>query len=749
VNGDFSNVSGAPMEMETQPENLKKSWISRHPLIVIGIILLVCLGPFVNKAIHVDDPLFVWTGEWIQKHPANFFGFEVNWSVSAVPMWMVNCNPPLMSYFLAAVASVFGWNEIVLHLAGLAVAFMATVGIYSLAKMWCERPLLATLVAIFTPAFLVSSSTLMCDVLMLTFWIWALVFWERALRNGQYWWQFVGAGVLAGLAVLTKYSAVTLLPLLPFLSILRTRKSGWWLVGTAVPLIMVATYEWITAGMYGNGLLSAAAGYAQTHRFDFLSDGKARGIISLAFAGGSLLPLLFFAPFLWRRQALLAGGVVVFGLVLGTFCLVDNLGLLQPWTDPELMNHWDFVLQLTLLTAAGLHLLLLAAADVGQRRDTISMTLGLWIVSGFLFASVLNWTVSARSFLPLVPAAAILLVRRLDATRGNSLAGGWVRWPLIPSAVIALGLVMADYRVAGSARTAAEQIAAQYTPPNHKLWFEGHWGFQYYLEKLGGQPIDVGRSLLQPGDVVVVPFDNSGCTPLPPGSVGWVNNLQYSPGSWINLSVGMASGAGGFYSSILGPVPFAVGKEDPHVYCLVKVLSKVQFNTQFANPREKQKGALLVAAPLSFLMEQESVYPVKPGVAGEMQLAARSQMDGDIQKAIQHYRKALNMDSNDPVVLNNLAWMLTTAGKPELRDGKEAVRLATRAVELTDSRRPLFIGTLAAACAQAGQFPEAIKMAGAACNLARVTGQTEVAMKNAKLRWLYAAGKTVDASGDP
>ena len=30
-----------------------------------------------------------------------------------------------MSYFLAGVASLFGWNEIVLHLAGLAVAFAA------------------------------------------------------------------------------------------------------------------------------------------------------------------------------------------------------------------------------------------------------------------------------------------------------------------------------------------------------------------------------------------------------------------------------------------------------------------------------------------------------------------------------------------------------------------------------------------------------------------------------------------------
>jgi hypothetical protein len=164
--------------------NLKKSWISAHPLRRDWVHPGCCLGPFINKAIHTDDVLFVWTGEWIQKHPADFFGFKVNWWVSAIPMWVANYNPPLMSYFLAGVASLFGWNEIVLHLACLAVAFMAAMGIYSLAQMWCERPLLATVVAIFTPAFLVSSTTLMCDVLMLGFWIWALVLWERALANG-------------------------------------------------------------------------------------------------------------------------------------------------------------------------------------------------------------------------------------------------------------------------------------------------------------------------------------------------------------------------------------------------------------------------------------------------------------------------------------------------------------------------------------------------------------------------------------
>jgi 4-amino-4-deoxy-L-arabinose transferase-like glycosyltransferase len=70
----------------------------------------------------------------------------------------------------------------------------------------------------------------MCDMLMLSFWIWALVFYERALQNESSRWQFVMAGTFAGLAVLSKYSAVLLLPLMAFWGITRTQKLGWWLL---------------------------------------------------------------------------------------------------------------------------------------------------------------------------------------------------------------------------------------------------------------------------------------------------------------------------------------------------------------------------------------------------------------------------------------------------------------------------------------------------------------------------------------
>jgi hypothetical protein len=107
------------------------------------------------------------------------------------------------------------------------------------------------------------------------------------------------------------------------------------------------------------------------------------------------------------------------------------------------------------------------------------------------------------------------------------------------------------------------------------------------------------------------------------------------------------------------------------------------------------------------------------------------------------------VDSNNPVVLNNLAWILATADKPELRNGKEAVWLATRAIELTDRRLPRFIATLAAAYAETGQFSKAAQIAQTARIFAILANQPDEAARIDKLSSRFAAGKAVEATQAP
>jgi tetratricopeptide (TPR) repeat protein len=115
--------------------------------------------------------------------------------------------------------------------------------------------------------------------------------------------------------------------------------------------------------------------------------------------------------------------------------------------------------------------------------------------------------------------------------------------------------------------------------------------------------------------------------------------------------------------------------------------------------------------------------------------------------ALFHYREALRLRPDSPEVLNNLAWLLATHSRPEFRDGAQAVRLAERACELTNRKRALFIGTLAAAYAEAGRFDDAVRTAELARQLAEAAGEKQTAEANAKLLELYRAGKPVREDG--
>jgi tetratricopeptide (TPR) repeat protein len=114
---------------------------------------------------------------------------------------------------------------------------------------------------------------------------------------------------------------------------------------------------------------------------------------------------------------------------------------------------------------------------------------------------------------------------------------------------------------------------------------------------------------------------------------------------------------------------------------------------------------------------------------------------GRSREAATRYREALKLNPNLAGALNNLAWVLATSPDDGLRDGAEAVRLAERACELTHHGEPLFLGTLAAAYAEAGRFPEAVTSAEKAEQLANDAGLSAVAAKSRQLLELYRAGK--------
>ncbi len=124
------------------------------------------------------------------------------------------------------------------------------------------------------------------------------------------------------------------------------------------------------------------------------------------------------------------------------------------------------------------------------------------------------------------------------------------------------------------------------------------------------------------------------------------------------------------------------------------------------------------------------------GLAGL--LGAQGRVDESMVELNETLR--LNPDATD--ALNNLAWALATDPRPEIRDGARAVSLAQRACELTHFSKTMFIGTLAAALAEAGRFEAAVAAAQTACDLAAKNGDKDLLLRNRELLERYRAHQT-------
>jgi hypothetical protein len=535
--------------------------VGRRGLLLLGTLTFLTLLPFTGKAFHIDDPMYLWAAKQIQSKPLDPYGLEVNWYGSPMRMSDVNKNPPLTSYYIAGVARVFGWGERALHLAFLIPAVVVIIGTYLLAERLCRRPLLAGFCTLLTPVFLVSSTNVMSDMLMLAFWVSAVYLWITGMMKNSA-WRLLASGVLIALSALAKYYGMALIPLLFLYSLFKKRRPTWALAFLLVPICVLAAYQWATHELYGRGLLLDAASYATNLPSQWGKWSIAKLLIGLAFTGGCLGAVWVFTLWTWPRWTWLVGAAIA-GTVLVTVVATHTIGGRAMRVGGE--NVWMAAALLGVFTTAGLGVLVLGVQNLVGRRDPESWLLGLWVLGTFAFAAGVNWTTSGRSVLPMVPAAAILIARRVEAGRRNE-ALNMRRTAAVGvlSAVLAVGVAWADLAYANSARVAARRIHEKYTGKTHTLRFEGHWGFQYYMEALGAKPVDVSAAYLDIGDILIVPGNNTNVYRPREDSSVLMETIEVPSSRWIAT---MRSDLGaGFYFDGIGPLPFAVGRVPPEQY---------------------------------------------------------------------------------------------------------------------------------------------------------------------------------------
>ncbi len=553
----------APARSRVSAEPAVSAPVRVPALCMLGLATLGCLLPFVAKAFHIDDPLYIWGAKQVTRHPLDFYGFAVNWFGQLSPMFVNTENPPGFSYWLALTGLVAGWGERAMHASVAVIALGAVLGTYQLGRQLTRRPCLAALGALLTPVFIISSTLVMCDLPMVCLWIWAVHVWIAGERSGDPRRLWLAAA-LATACTLTKYYGVALVPLLFVYSLLRTGRPSRNLLPLLLPLVALLSYEALTWCLYGGSHFSYAASFSLAMRSEvhFLQR-CTRGTV---FTGGCLVSVLAFAPWIARRRTL-AAWLGWAGAVFAAFAVAGGLGQ-AVWRDAVGWRLGPLLSAVTFLVAGSI-VLALAVDDVRRGITAESLLLAAWVFGTFVFGTFVNWGLTGRSLLPMAPALGILLARRVTALKVETRD----LWPgLVVAAVLSLTPAWADYRHADSARAMAGRVLEKYGRRAGTVWFQGHWGFQYYMEAGGAKALNLARFALYPGDVVVMPRNNSGVHPLNGAWFDPPETLTDRPTRWISC---MDPGLGaGFHADVWGPLPFSIGPTTPEEYTVLSVRAR-------------------------------------------------------------------------------------------------------------------------------------------------------------------------------
>jgi 4-amino-4-deoxy-L-arabinose transferase-like glycosyltransferase len=512
------------------------------------------LLPFLTKAVSIDAPVFLAVARQIIAHPLDPFGFQMIWDPTSPDAWVFNRNPPLVSYYLALWISVFGEVDSVLHVAMLPFSLVAGLSFLGIARRIAGAGAGPAALLIATPAYLVLATTLMLDIPLLAFMLFAVYAMLRGAGEGGAGWQ-LAAGAAAAAAGLAKYVGFCTAPLLAAGVVLLYPRRGLPLLRVLLPPLAIwALWGAYTAHLYGGPHFAGSTDVVMESG-RFAADEFWNHFFSTpVFYGCALI----FPIFCWARALTwgnLGTGLAVVGVLLGTFAVYFVL----PDGEPSRRHpiEADEAIFGALGFAGAVVVWGLCMRPRRFRDSAADRFLLLWLGGLLLFTMFLNWHVNAADALLAAPPILLLLFREPALRPSNRVLAVWLAL-LVPLSML---LAWADMKQANVYRSAASKIAAEIGSQSGARYFVGHWGLQHYLEREGFRavvPPQYGRSDLEVGDWVASSRNVSQLD-----VTRNMNEFDIRP-VWIwkfesrlPLRTTNADASGGFYSHHSGYVPFA------------------------------------------------------------------------------------------------------------------------------------------------------------------------------------------------
>jgi 4-amino-4-deoxy-L-arabinose transferase-like glycosyltransferase len=492
------------MQDQASLPTIKPVRAARGMLLVGALAILLT---FLNalKPLHVDDTYYHYYAAHIASHPADPFGFQVFWWEKPVAASRV-LAPPVFPYWWAIAIKLTGDDERMWKWWLLGVNWLFVFSLHALLGRFTGRFAAVLLpMTVLSPVFL-PSVNMMIDVPALALGLSALVLFMTAVDRNRA-WLVLGAGLLAGLAMQTKYTAFVVPGAILAYGLVHARqKQG--LTAATVAAVVFAAWEVITVFLYGESSFLCNLHQQDRNPTKYLH--LALPLLSLMGGVAPALALFGLAALGATRRVLIAGLIGV----AAAFCSV----LLIPETYATLTKH----MTVTHAALGGLGVLWAGSGfAVGYR---LLRPRGQWLLPGegpdewFL---VLWFLLELAGYFVLSPFAAvrrvmgIYIVGMLVAGRLAERMSNQERRPKLIGMIAASGLALGcfyygiDLCEARVQRLTAQALARRGRNETTGVsgWFLGSWGVQYYGERAGLRQVVPEQSRLCAGDWLAVPGD--------------------------------------------------------------------------------------------------------------------------------------------------------------------------------------------------------------------------------------------------
>lgn len=458
-----------------------------HGTIIILTVFLGSVG-FLDHAFHIDEPMFLRIASHIRTDPWNPYGFNYNWGEVSRPAQHFVASPPLFSYLLRWITGGQAFpSEFWTHLALLPLGIIAALSLYRLIDHEVQSAAVALFGALLfcvSPTFVISNNLAMPDMACVALALLALEFaWQGWKRDKLPLLLF--AGLTLGCSALCRFSAVPLLACFPFFGFRMGKKWSSWVPSLIAGLMVASWFLW-SRELYGENQV----GYFMRSEFLSFRNMPERFLaLTTHLCLSTFLPVFSVFSFLRRPRALPIMLTAAFLLIcLFVFDTASIAGF-------KALPDYIFV-------ALGFFCL---ADLLTLPRSPASTPYRLWVLGALSVPMV--YVFFASKYLLLVQPALILLLTISLSSHLESYVRYATPWVAAVFGV-ALLIAFADFQLANSYRRAGMQIGELATArPEAQLWFRGHWGFQFYLEKQNGKALEAdpqGERQLRPGDWLAV-----------------------------------------------------------------------------------------------------------------------------------------------------------------------------------------------------------------------------------------------------